>query len=574
MAEINNRVNDSRRRFLKGVGTTGTVTFVGLSGCIGNDDVEEAPGEDAVVEDPDGDPVPEIVYENLDPESPLRYWYGEEHANNLRAIGFEVDYHSRALDAHLQRVFDSRDFDVTVMRWLDGFDPDRALRDIASSETLVEGGGNVPGHVNEEYEQMLSEQRQMIDEDERQGIVHEMQEYIVEEQVISPIVVQDRAMPYRSDRVSNVMGTLEDGLASIWNMVQIETEDGTLSAASHEDLTSLDPVTGLVTRANRDMLTLVYDRLMHPDPQDEYLPAPWAAESVEWPDETTIEVTLREGMTWHDGEPVTAEDVVFTFEYAGEENPDLAGLLETLDTVEAETDLDVRFDLNTTDSVFEARALAGRNASLIPQHIWEGREPGEIVDAQEYVGSGPFQFESMDLGEDLRLSAHEGHHHEPNIDSFIRLETADASGTASVVQGGEVDMANFDLPPDQLTTLEDEQDVELENALMTSIHYAVWNFRREPFVNRDVRRAVAHTLPREEIVEVGADGFAEVITAPLSSGLEFWYNENVEEFPFDLDTARELLFEAGFEWDPDGRLHFPPDYEPEDEWDDPHEPPS
>lgn len=570
----------SRRRFLK---TTGAASAAGmglLAGCFGADedpdDDTDGPADDTTPEpvaDPEGEPVAEIVYENLDPDAPLRYWYGGEHADILRELGFEVDYNSRALDAHLERLFDSRDYDYTIMRWLDGFDPDNALRTPASEATLVEGGGNVAGHVNEEYEEMLSAQRSAVDMDERQAIVHEMQEYLVTEQVLHPIVVQDRAMPYRTDRVSNVRGTLEDGLASIWNMIQIETEDGSLSAASHEDFTSLDPVTGLVTRANRDMISLVYDRLMHADPDEEYTPSPWAAESVEWDDDTTVVVTLREGMEWHDGEPVTAEDVQFTFEYHAEENPDFAGLAENLESIEVENDLTARFDLSEPDAIFESVLLAGRNSSLLPQHVWEGRTPDDIVDAQDYIGSGPFQFESMVLGEELRLSAHDAHHNAPNVTDFIRIETADASSTASAVLGGEVDMANFDLPADQLISLEEDPDIELESALMTSTHFGVPNRRREPFAHPAVREAVAHTIPREDIVEIGADGFAEVIRVPLSPGLEFWYNDEATEYPYDLGRARQVLADAGFEWDEDGVLHYPPDYEPQDEWDDPHSPP-
>ncbi|GAB3019770.1 ABC transporter substrate-binding protein [Natronobiforma cellulositropha] len=573
MVELHSSEQPSRRTFLRATGLAGTVGVVSLAGCTGNgDDDDVGAPDEAVVEDPDGEPVPELTYENLDPDAPLRYWYGQQHAENIRELGIEVDYNSRALDAHLERVFDTREFDYTVMRWLDGFDPDNALRTIASESTLTEGGGNVPGHVNEEYEEMLAEQRGLVDPDERQEVVFEMQEYLVEENVIHPIVVQDRAMPYRSDRVSNVSGMLEDGLAGIWNMVEVETDDGRLTAASHEDLTNLDPVTGLVSRANRDMIQLVYDRLMHPDPDEEYTPQPWAAESVEWEDDTTVLVTLRDGMEWHDGESVDADDVVFTFEYHEQENPDFGGLAENLETVEAETDLDVRFDLSEPDAIFESVILAGRNASLIPQHVWEGREPGEIVDEQDYVGSGPFQFESFDLGEDLRLSAHEGHHHEPNVDEFIRVESADASSSASLVQGGEVDMINFDLPADQLITLEDDDDIALESALMTSIHYGVPNRRREPFANPAIREAVAYTIPREDIVDIGADGFAEIIDATLSPGLEFWYNDTLDGRPFDIEAAIDVLADAGFQWNEDGQLHYPPEYEPQDEWADPHQP--
>ena len=582
---------ESRRRFLKTTGIASTVGLAGLAGCLGDDDDDDVDDDDTVdpdddddddvdpdddiievVDDPEGEPVPELVYENLDPDAPIRYWYGEVHAENLRQVGFEVDYQSRALDAHLERLFDSRDFDYTVQRWLDGFDPDNALRTPASEGTLAEGGGNVAGYYSEEYEQMLSDQRSAVDMDDRQEIVHDMLEHLVEENVLHPIMVQDRAMPYRTDRVSNVRGTLEDGLASIWNMVQIETDDGSLSAASHEDFTNLDPVTGLVTRANRDMIQLVYDRLMHADPDNEYLPSPWAAESVEWENDTTVAVTLRDGMEWHDGEPMDADDVVFSFEYHEANNPDFGGLAENLDTVEAETDLDIRFDLDAPDSIFEPVVLAGRNSSLIPQHIWEGREPGDIVDAQDYVGSGAFQFESLTLGEELRLSGNSDHHHAPNVDEFVRLETADGSATADAVLAGEVDMANFDLPPDQLIALEDDPDVELESALMTSTHFGVPNRRREPFAHPAVREAAAHAIPYEDIIDVAADGFGERISVTLSPGLDFWYNDDVEQRDFNIERAQEILADAGFQQDPDGNLYYPPDYELQ-EWDDPFTPP-
>ncbi|NGM70365.1 hypothetical protein G6M89_15350 [Natronolimnobius sp. AArcel1] len=555
----------TRRRFIQAAGVAGVVT---VTGCVGGDDEDTAP-EEGVAEDPDGEEVPTVAYENLDPDSPLRYWYGEEHAGYMEELGLEVDYNSRALDAHLERVFDTRDFDCAPMRYLDGYDPDALLRAF-SQAALGEGGDNTSGHDSEEYEEWMAEQREAVDEDDRQEIVHEMYEYLMEEQVISPIAVQDRAMPYNEDRVSNVQEVLEDGLASIWNMVNLELDGGAegddmLTIASHEELPTLNPVTGLEARSSRDMIRLIYDRLMHPDPDNDYMPSSWAAEEFGWADDTTYEITLREGMEWHDGEPVTAEDVAFTFEYSDENSPDFQAVATNFESAEAETDLDVTFELSQPDATWESEVLAGAEAHLIPQHVWEGEDPSEIDIDEDLIGSGPFQFEAFEPGEEVRLSRHDGHHHEPNVEELIRLESADASSSASLVTTGEVDLVNFDLPADQLVDLEDEDGIALQNANMTSLHYITWNQRREPFANIDLRQACAHTIPRDDIVDVGADGFAEVTHAPVAPDLEFWYTEDVPTFEFDIEAGQQVLLDAGFEWHADtGRLHYPADYDPVD----------
>lgn len=552
----------SRRKFLQAAGVSGAIGLTALAGCIGDDDPDEDPDPDvdpdeSIVDDPDGAPV-EMVYEGCAPDLPLRNWYGEHQVENLEEIGFEVEYHARAAPAYVDAIFVERNHDATPLRWLDGFDPDRALNDAASQAELGEGGGNVSGHDDDWYEEQLSAQRAAIDSDERQTIVYEMQEHLVSEAVITPLFVQDRAMPFNANTVSNTVEFLEDGLSSVWNLINVEvdTPDNIIRAAYHEETSSLNPVTGLVMRSNRDALRLMYDRLMMVDPDNEYLPSPWAAESIEAPDDTTYEITLRDGMTFHDGEPVTSEDVQFSYEYCIEHNASLTGLAEPLDEIEVIDEHQLTMHLSEPSAPFEIRVLAGRNAPIIPKHHWEGVDPD---DQPSNVGSGPFQLDSWERGEELRFSAHAGHHHEPNVDGYIRVETADASGSASMLLGEEVDMVPYDMPPDQIVTLEREDHIDVQSSLMTSIHYIAWNMRREPFSMREARRACSHTVDRFDVVEIAADGLGDVIAATFSPDLEFWYNPDVEEFPFDLEMARAVLADAGFQWDADtGQLHYPP----------------
>ncbi len=100
------------------------------------------------------------------------------------------------------------------------------------------------------------------------------------------------------------------------------------------------------------------------------LAEPWAAESVTWEDDTNVVVKLREGMLWHDGEPVTADDLIFSFQApAGEEAPMYKPFVSRIANIEKVDDLTVRFTLTEPWVAFETASLAKLN--LIPKHIWE-----------------------------------------------------------------------------------------------------------------------------------------------------------------------------------------------------------
>jgi len=567
----------SRRTLLRTAGAVGAAGLTATAGCLGDDDddddgngeadLDEVPDE-FVEANPAGDPVEELAYENLDADFPVRFFYGERHANILRDIGFDVEYNVRALQAHLDRTFTDRDHDMMNLRWLDGFDPDRPVRDGAGRVNLAPGGGNTSNHWNPEYEDLLNEQAAAADEDERQELIYQCQEYLVEEEtVLVPILVQQRSMPYVNDRVSNVRSFLEDGLAGITNMVNVETPDDELFTIQQEDLTTLDPMSAQRGRADRDHVRLMFDRLAHPDPDEGYLPQPWAAESIETPDDTTVEVTLREGLEFHDGEPVTAEDIEFTYTYGAEQNAGLDGLLTNLENIVVESELEVTFELSQPDAVFLTRGLGGRDSGILPKHILEGVDDPDGWDRDDdipFVGSGPFQFESWDIGEELVLTAHDDHQFRPNIDRLVRVQAADAAASAAAVEDQTVDMVTYDLPPDQLSRIEQLDHIELLDSVMTSIHYGVMNMdpdRDGPFKYREAREAVAHTYDRSEWLDVAADGFGELLNTTMSSGLGFWRapEDRVSPPPFDPSAAIQALGEAGFRWDEDGEIHYPED---------------
>lgn len=578
----------NRRRFLKTIGASGVaVTVAGCSGGGdgsdggGDGDGDEGGGDGGGGNDTGeieaGSQVPTLSYVSLSEGThPIRNTWGQMHTEQLRELGFQVDYEALSVPDYIDRGFNQRTYDIYILRYLDGFDPDRVLHDAFHSEAAVEGGGNCSQYRNDEYDQMYAEQRATVDPDERQGLVHEMQEFLMERQIITPVMVQNRRMPYDTRRVQNPTSMLEFGLGCIYNFQSIEPgpqkNSNQLNWAQPEDLTTLNPLNPERGRVERNVNRLVYDRLMR-IPPDSVNPQPWMAEEINRPDDVTKEITLREGLKWHDGEDVTAEDVKFTYEYGAEVSPNVAGIAEPIENITVESDREVTFELSEPIAPFETRAFAGREAQIIPKHVWENVP--EEVDAEtatewtnpEPVGSGPFQVESFTLGEELELSGFDAYGDAgfdvPNFEQSVRLQAPDIRTTVRQLEDGTIDFIPYEIQPTDIDRFEQDQNIEMVDALMTSIHYATYNMNRELFadneVGKAVRRAMAYAVPKQNAIDVATGGNARELQSCFSTGLEFWYNDDVETFNLDLDAAREELESVGFTWEND-RIHFPSDY--------------
>lgn len=518
--------------------------------------------------EPGGDVVETLDYTSLSSDvHPIRNQWTQMHTEALTSLGFDINFEALSVPDYVDRGFTQREFDLYPLRWGDGWDPDRVLSDFFGEAALAEGGGNVSGYQDDDYEEMLQEQRTAVDRDERQQIVYEMQQKVIEEEhIITPVFVQVRGMPWNSNRYTDTVSQPENGLASYWNMTSVESTDQgneRLLYGQTEDLTHINPLSGSVTRAERDMVKIVYDRLLRV-PADGGAPEPAAAESVEWADDTTIEVTLREGLTFHDGEDLTAEDVQFSYEYTAENSP--STIMDPVDEIVVENDLELTFNLGNPSAAYEVNGLAGRDGSILPQHVWE--DVPDSVDADsasgwsntEPVGSGPFQVENFTLGEQTELSAFEDHYDAPNVDEAVRVQYGGTRAMVRQIEDGSIDMIAYGVNPSDIERLQNNQQLDVVEPLMTSIHYATYNLRNELFQEENVRRAMGYAIPKQDALDAAVAGRGEIIHTCFSPAIEFWANPDISEMFQDLDQAEQLLRDTGFEWDSDGRIHYPADW--------------
>jgi peptide/nickel transport system substrate-binding protein len=269
-------------------------------------------------------------------------------------------------------------------------------------------------------------------------------------------------------------------------------------------------------------------------------------------------------MTFHDGAPVTADDIVFTFDYfrKWKVGPFVAALAP-LDTVEKTGKLSVRFKLKKPYGPFLGYTLS--YVYILPKHVWEKipekaglKHPSDWTDWKNLlIGSGPFKFEYWRRGEEMKLLRHEGHFSKPKIDGVLRIVYGDMQGLVMALQKREIDMIGWNISPLQAKLLKQVKNVTVINVPDQGFFPVHYNCRIKPFSDVEFRRALAYCIPKKRIVEEFYEGFAVEAHSTIGPMNKFWHNPNVEKIDFNLEKARKILKDAGYVWDKDGKLYYP-----------------
>jgi peptide/nickel transport system substrate-binding protein len=260
--------------------------------------------------------------------------------------------------------------------------------------------------------------------------------------------------------------------------------------------------------------------------------------ATEWetPDPTTWVFTLREGVTFHDGSPLTAEDFKASLERqaASEESP-LAPLWTALDTVEATDERTVT--IRTTEPL----GIMLPNLSVMPILPADKVEQGGFF--RNPIGSGPFRVESFVPAERLNLAAYPDYWGEgPKLQQLTLRTIQEESTQLTSLETDEVQVT-WPIAPDQIERLEGNQELEILDVPSYEYWFNWFNCSREPFTDPNVRRAMWHAIDAQAIVDDLFPGTAEVLKAPIASEV-FGYAAQ-EPYEYDPDRARQLLADAG-----------------------------
>jgi len=291
----------------------------------------------------------------------------------------------------------------------------------------------------------------------------------------------------------------------------------------------------------------------------DFEPAPYLAESWDL-DDNGVTMRLRTDVFWHDGQPVTAEDVVFTFGLA--KNPETASLLESayLTMVESARALDahtVRFEFVAPHS----QPMDAFWWAPVPRHLLEGVAPGQLAQAdfnRQPVGSGPFRLVSWEAGQQVTLEANDQFPQalggRPLLDRIVFRIVPESTTRLTELLTGAIDV-NYTVLPDEARQVEQQRGVTLNHYPSREFLYVGWNNEREPFRDPRVRRALTHGIDRAALIEALMFGYAEAASAPV---LPFSpLDPGLDPLPYDPEGARRLLAEAGYTPGPDGILRGP-----------------
>jgi len=306
---------------------------------------------------------------------------------------------------------------------------------------------------------------------------------------------------------------------------------------------------------------LAYESLFHYDPlTNEY--TPWLAESGDWTSDNVYELTVREGITWSDGEEFTAEDVQFTFEL-GQQFDALfySPLWDFLDSVEV-NDRTVTFTFS--ESLYQKWANYLYSLPIVPQHIW-GEYSEEDVTAgpnENPVGTGPYTAETFSEDRMVWLRnpnwwGTEALGMEMAPKRIVDIVNSDNNTALGLVLQGQLDLSNNFLPGiASLTSGAGGYSVktyyeEPPYMLAANTAWLVTNNAKAPMDDPEFRKALAHSVNVDQIVERVYDNI--VSKASPTGMLPYWEDyvdqQVVDELGFshDADQARQILADAGYE---------------------------
>jgi peptide/nickel transport system substrate-binding protein len=444
-----------------------------------------------------------------------------------------------------------------------GADPDRVdpaywVNDIAACGQRRNGSK----FCNEAYTELATAQRSMIDASERVEAVHRLQEMFVEEMPFWPVINRTYGILYNSAKWENVTSpepvAAHEELVNPWLAARPLTDDRWLDWAYFEDVSTYNP---LSEEGAVGWVRFVFDTFAKNNSAGETVP--WAAESWTWVDDRTVEITLREGMTFHDGEAVTADDAVFTIQKVVEwQPPAMSARIGNLEGAEKVDDRTFRIALKQPDAAFEMTVLT--YLFLLPEHVWadapENAVEWDIVADNAVIGSGPFKFRTWRVNEVHELETHAPHFNAPQYDGVRRLALGQADAIRAAMMDGTGDIATTVLPVATMSDIAAQNDhLEFIEVPSHSTMFVWLNNEKAPFNDRAFRLALRTASNKQRVVIEGWQGFG----IPAAEGqvprvLGRWYNDQLEQIQFDVDAARAILEEAGYGWNANGRLHFPP----------------
>lgn len=513
---------------------------------------------------------------------------------NLEQAGIDTMIEPKAEEQLLRDVLMDHDFDIFVARHPGVSDPD-ALWSLLHSQFIEETGWQNPfGFSNDSVNQLLDEQRSPS-ERSRSEAVTELQETLFNLQPFTVVGYPDHLTAANAELD---VSRIPDGLVSPFDYFRVGDSNTGIETLQVGILNShvtrnRNPLAAEF-RTGEVVLSLLYEPLvMHVDDEVE----PWLAEVIEWEEDhgsLNARIEIRPDASWHDGEPLTARDIAFTYRFLSdtaldEEDASVPAprFRDRTSLVEDITDVGnqvVELQFDTTDTTVASRALT---VPILPEHVWiEQTEFVEdyltdalVWDNEDPIGSGPFEFVDAAESQEVILERYDDHFLRSGSISgalepfaggptFERLEfhvPANSAAGVELVEEGDLHLTASPLRTEDAAKVNRSNDARLIVGTTDTFYLVGFNSRRHPMHDHRFRAAVARLVDRAYVANEVFGGYAEPSdtvlkrTAFMREQFEWTGTSRAGSFPgedgqVDQERARDIFVDAGFRYSEDGEL--------------------
>lgn len=503
---------------------------------------------------------------------------------NFERLGLETEYKTAADPTGVFALIESEEEDMASLGFLGTLlrtDPDELMSRPYLCDFAVEGGSNFAFYCNPEYDEIVLESKKTYDFEERRDLLLEAQAQIARDVPTVTTYHPTQFDVYNSEAYGNVQSAVAVGLYNFWNFYQAEPlgQDKIYRLGMGGDLINMNPLAQEAYSSEAEMAqNVTYDTLTKIDLEAKVVP--WAAETYEALDEQTIEAKLHDDMTFHDGRPVTAADVKFSYEYIKEHEIGLyINALASLDRVEVVDPQTVRFHLSEPSAVFPHSAMS--QIPILPKHIWENVLEENNLDHPsgwqkvDFTGSGPYELKSANLSEGVEWVRNDDYWAGPaGSEGFILKPLADSQALLRDLQDGGIYFHQTDtLLANAVNQAREDARFTVQEVPGLTVRWFSFVMKEgQPFEDFHLRHALSHVVDYDTIVDaiIGGDGVRG--TGNIAPGNETWHNDAIEFavesdeahwHDFSMEHAQQILEDAGYRWDEEGNLHFPEDHEPQ-----------
>lgn len=287
-------------------------------------------------------------------------------------------------------------------------------------------------------------------------------------------------------------------------------------------------------------------------------------------DGLTYTYTIREGVKFHDGQPLTAKDVAFTYNLVKdhEDFPTLHSYTEHFVSIEAPDDKTVVITLDEAIPNIESKLVF---LYILPEHIWKDHSAGDAAatfENLEMIGSGPFKMLEYKPNEFIRLGVNKDYYGgAANIDEVIFQVFSSNDALVQSLKTGQIDLITG-VPNTSVEQLKADSNIKVVSGspLSPDLADVIFNMAdpetcptdagglctgHPALRDKQVRQALAYATDKKKIIDIILLGMGEPGIALIPSGLGEWFNSDIKDYEFSLDKANQMLDEAGYK-DSDG----------------------